>query len=54
MRAIFSDPDVQQELSRRGMGPRVTGTPDELNEFVSAEIKRWGPIVQRAGVALSQ
>ncbi len=54
VRAIFSDPEVQQELSRRGMGPRVTGTPEELNEFVNAEIKRWGPIVQRAGVALSQ
>jgi tripartite-type tricarboxylate transporter receptor subunit TctC len=52
--AIFSDPDVQRELSRRGMGPRVTGTPEELEEFVGAEIKRWGPIVQRAGVAASQ
>jgi tripartite-type tricarboxylate transporter receptor subunit TctC len=54
VRAIFSDPEVQQELSRRGMGPRVTGTPEELDDFVRAEIKRWGPIVQRAGVALSQ
>jgi len=54
VRAIFSDPEVQQELSRRGMGPRVTGTPEELDDFVRDEIKRWGPIVQRAGVALSQ
>ena len=54
VRAIFSDPEVQRELSRRGMGPRVTGSPEELDGFVRAEIKRWGPIVQRAGVALSQ
>jgi tripartite-type tricarboxylate transporter receptor subunit TctC len=54
VRAIFSDPEVQQELSRRGMGPRVTGSPEELDDFVRDEIKRWGPIVQRAGVALSQ
>jgi tripartite-type tricarboxylate transporter receptor subunit TctC len=54
VRAIFSDPEVQQELSRRGMGPRITGTPEELDAFVRDEIKRWGPIVQRAGVALSQ
>jgi tripartite-type tricarboxylate transporter receptor subunit TctC len=54
VRAIFGDPEVQQELSRRGMGPRVTGSPEELDTFVRAEIKRWGPIVQRAGVALSQ
>jgi tripartite-type tricarboxylate transporter receptor subunit TctC len=52
--AIFSDPDVRQELTRRGMGPRVTGSPEELKEFVSAEIKRWSPIVQRAGVAASE
>lgn len=51
---IFSDADVRQELSRRGMGPRVTGSPEQLKEFVSAEIARWGPIVQRAGVAASQ
>jgi tripartite-type tricarboxylate transporter receptor subunit TctC len=54
VRAIFSDPEVQQELSRRGMGPRITGTPEELDAFVRDEITRWGPIVQRAGVALSQ
>jgi tripartite-type tricarboxylate transporter receptor subunit TctC len=54
VRAILSDPDVQQELTRRGMGPRVTGSPEELREFVSAEILRWAPIVQRAGVAASE
>jgi tripartite-type tricarboxylate transporter receptor subunit TctC len=52
--AIFSEPEVQQELSRRGMGPRITGSPEELADFIRAEIKRWGPIVQRAGVAASQ
>jgi tripartite-type tricarboxylate transporter receptor subunit TctC len=51
---IFSDADVRQELSRRGMGPQITGSPEQLKEFVSAEIARWGPIVQRAGVAASQ
>jgi tripartite-type tricarboxylate transporter receptor subunit TctC len=54
VRTIFSDPDVRQELSRRGMGPQVTGSPEQLNAFVSSEIMRWGPIVQRAGVAASQ
>ena len=52
--AIFSNPEVQLELSRRGMGPRITGTPEELSGFVRAEIKRWAPIVERAGVAASQ
>jgi tripartite-type tricarboxylate transporter receptor subunit TctC len=52
--AIFSDPEVKQELSRRGMGPQVTGAPDALREYVKAEIARWSPIVERAGVARTQ
>jgi tripartite-type tricarboxylate transporter receptor subunit TctC len=51
VRAIFSEGAVKQELSRRGVGPMVTGPPDELQRFVKSEIVRWGEIVQRAGVA---
>src|SRR5206468_2443390 len=51
VRAIFADPAVAQELSRRGVGPKVTGPPDELRTFVEREIARWGDIVRRAGVA---
>jgi len=52
--AIFSERDVIQELTNRGMGPQVTGTPDELRAYVRAEIERWSPIVRRAGVAGTQ
>jgi tripartite-type tricarboxylate transporter receptor subunit TctC len=48
---IFSDPAVKKELIRRGVGPKVTGTPAELETWVKAEIARWGDIVRRAGVA---
>ncbi|CAN0357931.1 unnamed protein product [Phaeothamnion confervicola] len=51
IRAIFSDPMVQQELTRRGAGPKVTGPPEQLQKFVKDEIARWGDIVRRAGVA---
>jgi tripartite-type tricarboxylate transporter receptor subunit TctC len=54
VRAIFSEPDVVKELTNRGMGPQVTGTPNELRDFVKSEIARWSPIVQRAGVAGTQ
>ena len=53
VRTIFSDPTVQKELSGRGIDPQVTGTPEQLNAFVRAEIERWRPIVHRAGVALA-
>ena len=51
---IFSDPAVIKELHRRGVGPMVTGPPDEVTAFVKNEIVRWGEVVQRAGLAGSQ
>ena len=54
VRAIFSEPVVTQELTNRGMGPQVTGSPEQLRDYVKAEIARWSPIVERAGVARTQ
>lgn len=54
VRTIFSDPAVQQELTRRGVGPKVTGSPEELQKFVQNEIVRWGDVVRRAGMAASE
>ncbi len=52
--AIFSDPAVIQELTKRGIGPAVTGTPAEVNEFVKQEIVRWSDVVRRAGLEGTQ
>lgn len=49
--AIFSEKAVIDELIRRGVGPRVTGPPEELQKYVKAEIERWSDVVRRAGVA---
>lgn len=54
VRAIFSEPEVLQELTRRGMGPQITGPPQTLRDYVASEIVRWSPIVRRAGVAGTQ
>jgi tripartite-type tricarboxylate transporter receptor subunit TctC len=51
---IFSDPAVIAELERRGIGPALTGNPDEVREFVKNEIVRWGGVVRRAGLEGSQ
>ena len=51
---IFSDPAVIAELERRGIGPALTGTPDEVREFVKKEIVRWGDVVRKAGLAGSE
>jgi tripartite-type tricarboxylate transporter receptor subunit TctC len=50
-RAVMDEPDVKQELSRRGTVPLLTPPAAELPAFVKAEIARWGELVQRAGIA---
>ena len=52
--AIFSDPAVIQELTKRGIGPALTGNPAEVQEFVKQEIVRWSEVVRRAGLEGSQ
>ena len=52
--AIFSNPAVIAELERRGIGPALTGTPDEVRDFVKKEIVRWSDVVRRAGLEGSQ
>jgi len=51
---IFSNPAVIGELERRGVGPALTGTPDEVRDFVKKEIVRWSDVVRRAGLEGSQ
>jgi tripartite-type tricarboxylate transporter receptor subunit TctC len=52
--AIFSDPAVIEELTKRGIGPALTGTPEGVQDFVKKEIVRWGDVVRRAGLEASQ
>ena len=52
--AIFSDPAVIQELTRRGVGPAVTGPPDAVVTFVKTEIVRWSDVVRKAGLEGSE
>jgi tripartite-type tricarboxylate transporter receptor subunit TctC len=51
---IFSDSAVIGELERRGIGPALTGNPDEVQQFVKKEIVRWSDVVRRAGLEHSQ
>jgi tripartite-type tricarboxylate transporter receptor subunit TctC len=54
VKTIFSDPAVKAELTRRGVGPVVTGPPAELQDYVKKEIVRWSAIVKRAGLEGTQ
>ncbi len=50
----FSEPATIAELERRGVGPAITGSPDELQDFVRKDIVRWRDVVRRAGLEGSQ
>lgn len=52
--AIFSDPAVIAELTRRGVGPALTGPAEEVTDFVKKEIVRWSDVVRRAGLEGSE
>jgi tripartite-type tricarboxylate transporter receptor subunit TctC len=54
LHAIFSEPETTRELSKRGIGPQITESSERLKDYVKAEITRWAPIVERAGVARTQ
>ncbi len=42
-------PDVQTRLAVMGLEP-VGSTPQQLNEYMQAEIDRWVPVVKAAGI----
>jgi tripartite-type tricarboxylate transporter receptor subunit TctC len=51
---ILDEPEIRAELGRRGLIPVATDPPEKLQQFVKAEIVRWGEIVKKAGAAGSQ
>jgi tripartite-type tricarboxylate transporter receptor subunit TctC len=47
--AYLSRPEVTERLMGAAIEPR-TSTPDELEAFVAAEIKKWAQVVKDAGI----
>jgi tripartite-type tricarboxylate transporter receptor subunit TctC len=54
LRAIQEKPDFRAAIVERGMGPLNSPSPDELEQFVKAEIVRWSKVAKDAGVAQTQ
>ena len=42
-------PDVQDRLNALAITP-LTSTPEELEEFIPAEIVKWAKVVKDAGI----
>jgi len=54
LNSIVAMDDVHGRMTDLGMNPVGTGTPDELQQFLKAEIVRWGKFVEAAGIAGSE
>jgi len=49
--AVLADPDVRSRIAKAGMVPDGAGSLAELEAFVKEEVKRWGEVVRKAGIA---
>jgi tripartite-type tricarboxylate transporter receptor subunit TctC len=47
--AILRAPETQETFLKQGVASSPS-TPEELNDWVKAELSRWTPIIQAAGI----
>ncbi|HZC57043.1 MAG TPA: tripartite tricarboxylate transporter substrate binding protein [Xanthobacteraceae bacterium] len=52
IKAIMATPETRQAISSLGLVPADTGTPEELQTFIRAEIVRWGEVVRSSGASI--
>jgi len=51
LKAVMSEPDVQQAFNRVGVVPVVSPPLSDLPKFIASEQQRWGKVVKQAGLA---
>ncbi|MEI8154792.1 MAG: tripartite tricarboxylate transporter substrate-binding protein [Hyphomicrobiales bacterium] len=49
--AVMKLPDVKTRMSELGIEPML-GTPEQLGQQMSSEIKRWAVVIEKAGVPI--
>jgi tripartite-type tricarboxylate transporter receptor subunit TctC len=53
-RTVAAQQDVRDRMILLGMVPQTSPPPDKLQDFINAEMLRWGKVVQVAGLAGTQ
>jgi tripartite-type tricarboxylate transporter receptor subunit TctC len=46
---IVAMPDTKERLQHAGVEP-VSGTPEQLSEFLKSEIARWAKVIKEANI----
>jgi tripartite-type tricarboxylate transporter receptor subunit TctC len=54
LKRIFATPDAKEQLAKLSLLPMDTPSIPDMQNFVKAEILRWGKVVQQAGIAGSE
>jgi len=49
LRQALAEPGVRERFATLGLTPE-SGTPQQLREFVKAEVARWGDVIQSQGI----
>ncbi len=53
-KAVIKSPEIWQQMTKMGLIPIDTPSVADLQNFVKAEMARWGKIVQQVGIAGTQ
>jgi tripartite-type tricarboxylate transporter receptor subunit TctC len=52
LKAVMAMPETRDQIAKIGLVPADTGSPEELQRFVGAEIARWAKVVERSGASV--
>jgi tripartite-type tricarboxylate transporter receptor subunit TctC len=52
LKAIMALPETREQIEKIGLVPVETGSPGDLQRFVTSEIARWGKVVERSGASV--
>jgi tripartite-type tricarboxylate transporter receptor subunit TctC len=52
--AVLAQSDVREHMTVLGMAPQASPPPEKLQDFINAEMVRWGKVVKTAGLAGTQ
>jgi tripartite-type tricarboxylate transporter receptor subunit TctC len=45
-------PETREQIERIGLVPVETGSPEDLQRFVTSEIARWRKVVEKSGASV--
>ena len=54
IKSVLAMPDIQDGITKSGMGLMDSPSVEGLQNFIKSEIVRWGKVVDQAGIAASQ